>query len=231
MITTLVKKSALHQLRAAKLYCITMPQGSEAGYFRMVDDACRGGADVIQLREKNMSNKDLLRLAKDLKAVCEPHGALFIVNDRVDIALAADADGVHLGQDDLPLLEARKIVRSYLRGMERDKEDFVIGCSTHSLEQALKAQKDGADYVGCGPVFATPTKPSYGAVGLELVRQYKQNVSIPFVAIGGIDENNIDKVLEAGAACAAVVRAAFADGSAVESSVRALKTHFRGDKP
>ncbi len=213
-------------LQKAKLYCITMPQDSFGDYEAVVRAACRGGADAVQLRDKNLSGKDLLVLARGLKEVCREHGVIFILNDHLDVALASGADGVHLGQDDLPLSEARKIVDRYFDG---HADRFLIGCSTHSIDQARKAQREGADYLGCGPVFATPTKPAYGAVGLELVRQYRAEIRIPFVAIGGIDETNIGKVFEAGARCAAVVRAAFGKKDSVESSVRSLKGRLGGN--
>ncbi len=226
MTNVALEKSSAHQLlRKARLYCVTLPQSSFEGYEKMVSDACLGGADIIQLRDKNLSGKDLLAISKSLKAICAKFNALFIVNDRLDVALAAGADGVHLGQDDLPLPESREIVRRYFGG---NQIFFLIGCSTHSLDQALKAQSEGADYLGCGPVFSTPTKPAYGAVGLELVREYQMKIETPFVAIGGIDATNIDRVIRAGARCVAVVRAAFESKNSAEASVRLLKSRFRG---
>lgn len=210
-------------LRRARLYCVTLPQKSFADYEAVVRDACRGGADIVQLRDKTLSGRDLLSLSRRLKEICRAHGALFIVNDRLDVALASGADGVHLGQDDLPVPEARRIAQKYFDG---DAGHFLIGCSTHSLEQARKAQDEGADYLGCGPVFATPTKPSYGAVGLDLVRSYRAEIQTPFVAIGGINEENIQQVFDAGARCAAVVRAAFGRSDSVEAAVRSLKTRI-----
>jgi len=124
---------------------------------------------------------------------------LFIVNDRLDIALAAGADGVHLGQDDLPPDAARAVAGRRL----------IIGVSPPSLEQALAAEEAGADYIGVGPVFPTATKPDYPAVGLELVRKVAERVRIPFVAIGGIDRTNAAAVVAAGARRLAVVRAVF----------------------
>ncbi len=225
--TFLTESSPVHVvLQKAQLYCITMPQDSFGDYEAIVRGACRGGADIIQLRDKSLFGKDLLVLAQSLKAICRVNGALFILNDHLDVALASGADGVHLGQDDLPLPEARKIVDRYFGGRA---DHFLIGCSTHSIEQARKAQREGADYLGCGPVFATPTKPSYGAVGLQLVQQYRAEIRIPFVAIGGINETNIGEVFEAGARCAAVVRAAFGKKDSVESAVRSLKSRLGGN--
>lgn len=206
-----------NRIGSAKLYCVTLPPAG-GGYEALVEKACQGGADAVQLRDKNLSGRDLVDLGRRLKAVCRRHGTLFIVNDRLDAAVSCGADGVHLGQDDLPLADARKIVR----GLGLTPSDFLIGVSTHSLDQALRAEKEGADYIGCGPVYATPTKPDYGCVGLDLVREYRKRIQIPFVAIGGIDLGNIRDVAGAGAPCVAVVRAAFAGGD-ILSSVKSLK--------
>lgn len=159
--------------------------------------AIAGGADIIQLRDKDGSDREILETGRAIKKITLKRRAVFIINDRADIAKVIDADGVHLGQDDLPIEAARSIMR-------RDK---IIGVSTHSLSQALKAQKDGADYIGVGPIFSTPTKPDYKAVGLTLIKIIKDKVKIPFVAIGGIDESNVDDVILAGARRIAVVRA------------------------
>jgi thiamine-phosphate pyrophosphorylase len=141
-------------------------------YFDMVSKACAGGADAIQLRDKTLSARELLRVAKTLQSVCDQHGALFILNDRVDVALAADVDGIHIGQEDLPVRVVRQMV-----GHKK-----LIGCSTHSTAQALQAAGDGADYVSCGPLFPTPTKPAYVPVGLDLVKEYRALLRIPAAA-------------------------------------------------
>ncbi len=158
--------------------------------------ALEGGAGIIQLREKELTGKELVRQGQRLKDLCTSYGAKFIVNDRADIALAVDADGVHLGQDDIPISYARKILGP----------DKIIGISTHSLEQALEAQAAGADYIGVGPVFETQSKADVAApVGLELVAKVAAAISIPFVAIGGIKLHNVDQVLAAGAKNIAVI--------------------------
>ena len=126
--------------------------------------------------------------------------SFFFVNDRPDLALATEADGLHIGQDDLPV----PVVRALFAAAGRE---CFLGKSTHSLEQAVKTSQEAVDYIGVGPVFATPTKPHYGSVGTDLVRQVSQAVELPFVAIGGIDLNNLNKVLESGARRVAVVRA------------------------
>lgn len=215
-------------IAAARLYVIATPVSPGQDLTLLVEQALRGGADVIQLRDKVSSSSEILNGARNLKRICDAHDALFIVNDWVDIALACGADGVHLGQDDLPVAEARK-----LASLLAPERDFLIGCSTHSLAQALRAEAQGADYLGCGPVFSTPTKPDYSAQGLELVRLYREKIRIPFAAIGGIDESNVSQVVQAGANCAAVVRAVL-NAPDPEAAARHLKEmmtthHRRGD--
>lgn len=166
-------------------------------FFEVARSAIEGGADCIQLRDKELSTLELIKEGKKLRDLTRRSGTIFIVNDRADIALAVDADGVHLGQEDLPIAIARQILGT----------TKIIGRSTHSLPQAIEAEQQGADYIGVGPIFATPTKPTYPAVGLDLIRQVSEHIRIPFVAIGGIDAGNIESVLEAGAKRVAVVRA------------------------
>ena len=174
--------------------------------------AIRGGADVIQLRDKTASVRQLTEEAAKLLLVTQRYGVPLIVNDRLDVAQAVGADGVHVGQDDLPLEAARALLG----------EDAIIGRSTHSLEQAFAAVAGGADYIGLGPVFSTPTKPAYGPVGTALIRQVMPRVRIPVVCIGGIDAGNLPEVLEAGATCAAVIRA-ICSADDPESAARTLK--------
>jgi thiamine-phosphate pyrophosphorylase len=194
--------SVIDRFKAARLYVITTPPAGGMTYEHMVAQACLGGADVIQFRDKALAQrKDRFDLAARLRAICQEHGALFIVNDYLEVAMACEADGVHLGQDDMETKTVQTILHQ--NGMK----NFLIGRSTHSLEQAQKAEQEGADYIGIGPVFATPTKPAYEPIGLELVRQVTGRVQVPHVAIGGIESANVDQVLEAGAQRVAVVRA------------------------
>ena len=218
-----MKDNPREKLKRAKLVAITAQPKPGKTYLEMVKAALMGGAEVIQLREKQLSSKEFLFLAKSLKELCHLYGALFIVNDRLDLALASGADGAHLGQEDCPLPDARKIVNQFY-GSSYLKEEvpFLLGCSTHSLEQALKAEEEGADYLGCGPIFATPTKPDLAAVGLELIKEYRKRIHIPFFAIGGIDPTNIEQVLKAGAKAIAVVRAVFASED-IQGSVHSLR--------
>jgi len=209
--------TVLDRFGAAQLYVITCPplRGPE-GYPTMVKAACVGGADVVQFRDKLITGKERYEMAGRLRKICSHYGALFIVNDALEVALAVEADGVHLGQDDLPVAEARKLI--FPMGVK----NFLIGCSTHSLEQARDAERQGADYIGIGPVFATPTKPTYSPVGLDLVREVTSRVKTPHVAIGGIDALNVEQVLAAGAQRVAVVRAV-CGADDVEKAARTLK--------
>ena len=155
-----------------------------------------GGAKIIQLRAKELSSGEFFALAKEARQLTRDAGALFIVNDRADIALASAADGLHLGQDDLPLAAARKI-----SGREK-----IIGISTHNLAQATEAEKLGADYIGFGPIFGSTTKDTgYTARGLDMLREIRQAVKLPIVAIGGINEQNIAEVWKSGADAAAII--------------------------
>jgi thiamine-phosphate pyrophosphorylase len=174
--------------------------------------AIRGGADVIQLRDKRASDVQLIAAARRLLLLTRSAGIPLIVNDRPEVCLASGADGLHLGQDDLPVEEARRLL-----GPER-----LIGRSTHGVEQAQEAQAQLVDYIGFGPVFPTPTKPDYGSIGTARITQVLPHVRTPMVCIGGIDEGNVRTVLEAGATCVAVVRAVCA-ASDPEAAARALK--------
>jgi len=178
----------------------------------IVAAAVRGGADAIQLRDKSGATQRLRDDAARLLRITRPAGVPLIINDRADVAAAVDADGVHLGQEDLPLAEARALL----------KPGRLIGKSTHSLEQALAAEAEGADYIGVGPIFATPTKPDYPSVGLGLIGQIRAKAQVPAVCIGGIDAANLDAVRHAGARCVAVVRAVCAAADP-EAATRILK--------
>jgi thiamine-phosphate pyrophosphorylase len=187
----------------------------------MVRAACEGGADVIQFRDKMLSVKERYDVGLQLAEICYEHKVIFIVNDMLDLALAVGADGVHLGQDDLPQDAAHELVSKF------GAKEFLIGRSTHSLEQALQAEQEGADYIGIGPVFATPTKPTYDPVGLDLVKAVASQVKTPHVAIGGIDLSNVQHVLEAGAKRVAVVRAVCGAADVAEAC-RQMKRAIKG---
>ncbi len=184
----------------------------------LAEAAIKGGADAIQLRGKRLTPQQLLEQAVRCAAVSRPAGIPLLINDHPNIAKAAGADGVHLGQEDVPVARAREVL-----GPGR-----LIGKSTHSVEQALAAEAEGAAYIGCGPVFATPTKPGAPAVGVTLVREVTSRIRIPVVCIGGVDQGNVTAVLEAGGRCVAVVRAVCAAANP-EQAARDLKlalAHF-----
>jgi thiamine-phosphate pyrophosphorylase len=164
--------------------------------YEMCSAALKAGVRFIQYRDKDRTRRQIYYEALRLRELTLSAKAVLIVNDYADIALAVDADGVHLGQDDLPLKEARKIMA-----------DKIIGISTHSLEQAREAESDGADYIGFGPVFETLTKDAGSPQGIDGLRLITQNVGIPVVAIGGINGGNIKQVFEAGAYASAVATA------------------------
>jgi thiamine-phosphate diphosphorylase len=157
----------------------------------------RAGAKWVQYRDKEKSRREIYKEAIRLRRLTKKFNAVFIVNDYADIALAVDADGVHLGQDDLPIREARRI-------MGKDK---IIGISTHSLEQAKEAEKEGADYIGFGPIFHTTTKDAGIPKGADMLKEIKRHVQIPVVAIGGINLENLKSVLDAGVDAVAVASA------------------------
>lgn len=173
--------------------------------------ALRGGVDIVQLRLKRGPDPEILGAAERFRRACEEHGALFILNDRADLVQAAGADGVHVGQDDLAVADARAILGP----------DRLVGLSTHTTEQIDGA--DGADYIGVGPVHATPTKPGRPAVGLELVRYAAARARVPFFAIGGIGPDNAEQVRAAGAERIAVVRA-LTDAAEPERVARELRS-------
>ncbi len=159
--------------------------------------ALRGGVDIVQLRIKGAPDRVIVESAARFAEQCAAHGALFILNDRPDLVEACGADGVHVGQDDVSVAEARALVGP----------DRIVGLSTHSPEQIEVAGELDVDYIGVGPVHATPTKPGRPPVGLELVRYAAARASVPFFAIGGIDADNVEAVRDAGARRVAVVRA------------------------
>ena len=181
------------RLSEARLYFVTGAETDD----RVLREALTGGVDVLQLREKDGADEEILAAAERFRELCDEHGTLFVLNDRPDLAMAAGADGVHLGQADEPVASVR----------ERVGDELVIGLSTHSAEQLAAGLETSADYVCVGPVFATPTKPDYPAVGLELVRRAAASVDRPWFAIGGIDGTNVREVVAAGAPRVAVVRA------------------------
>ncbi len=178
-----------------KLYVITESTISKKPNEQVVREAIKGGAEIIQLREKDWPKEKIKEEAIKLLKICKENNAMFIVNDYIDIALDIRADGVHLGQADMPISEAKEICKGKL----------ILGLSTHSLEQAEKADKEDIDYISIGPIFKTRAKKY--TVGLEMISKVISSVNKPVFAIGGINKNNIDEVLKQGAKSAAVISA------------------------
>jgi thiamine-phosphate pyrophosphorylase len=177
-------------LSRSRLYGILDLGYVEMGDARRIAEALvAGGVDLMQLRAKNHSTAEIEKIAGDLRAVTVENGVPLIINDHPVIARNVHADGVHLGQDDLSIAEARKIV----------DPECAIGRSTHSVDQAIRAFYEGADYIGFGPIFATPTKPDYPPIGLDDIARVHESVRIPIFCIGGIKLDNLPKVIEAGA--------------------------------
>ncbi len=164
-----------------------------------IESSLLGGTTLVQLREKDLSDCEFIQEAISVKRLCERFGVPLLINDNVNVALRSGADGVHLGQDDLPLQEARKMLGP----------NKIIGISTHTVEEAMEAEQGGADYVGVGSVFATQTKLDANVLSIDYIREICQAVTIPVVAIGGIKEENMDVLHNTGVAGIAVVSAIF----------------------
>lgn len=197
-------------LQSARLYLVC--DGRPSAF---LEAALRGGVDIVQLRIKGGDDAQILTAAKRYRRLCDDAGALLIVNDRPDLAVAAGADGVHIGQDDGSVTDARQIVG----------DELLIGLSTHSPQQILAAQQTSADYIGVGPIHATPTKPGRAAVGLALVQHAARHSRLPFFTIGGIDSDNVGAVRHAGATRIAVVRA-LTEAADPEATARELRTRI-----
>ncbi len=183
----------------------------------ILDAVIEGGARIVQLREKDRSKKELYNLAVRFREITAQAGMLLIVNDHVDIALAVGADGVHLGQDDLPVAAARKI-----------GPELLVGASTHSVEEALRAEKEGADYVNIGPIFPTKTKEGLGSfLGPEAIGSIGSRISLPFTVMGGIGASNIREVVSQGARKIAMVTA-ITKAPDVAEAVRTFRKAING---
>lgn len=184
------RNERLKAFKKIDIYPVTCRELSEGrSNIEVLDAVLAGGARIIQLREKDWEKKEIFELAIEFRKRTLACDALLIINDHLDIALAADADGVHLGQDDLPVSAARKIA-----------PDLLLGASSHSLEEALEAEKDGADYVNIGPIFPTKTKKKLtNFLGPEAIAEISPKLKIPFTIMGGINQDNIQNVLAHGA--------------------------------
>ncbi len=191
-----LRKQRVERFRQTGLYLVV---GADfccgRSVLEVLEQAAKAGVKTAQLREKNLNGRDLTNLAFEFRKKCSELGVLMIMNDHVDIALACGADGVHLGQEDMPLAAARSIA-----------PDLILGRSTHSVEQALEAEAQGADYVNLGPIFPTHTKTTHVApLGLEIIRSAGPKLHIPFSVMGGIKDHNMPQLFEAGAKIIAMV--------------------------
>jgi thiamine-phosphate pyrophosphorylase len=203
------------RLGRARLYLVTESQTSGRTTEGLLRDALGGGVDIVQLRDKKANDDELIERARTFRALCTEAGALFVLNDRPDLAVECGADGVHVGQHDGSLEEVRRAVGA----------DMLIGLSTHSPEELTAAQSSPADYTSVGPVFETPTKPGRPATGLGFVRHAARHARKPWFAIGGIDTANAAQVAEAGAERFVVVRA-IRDSPDPMGAARRLRTHL-----
>ncbi len=209
------------RLAAAKLYLVCDANPGGRALPDVIRPAIAGGVEIVQLRDKELGDEELVAVANAARALCERLGALLIVNDRPLVARESGADGLHVGQDDMPVAEARAIVGP----------DVLLGLSTHApgeIDAAVRATGDGmplVDYIGVGPVHETPTKPGRPAVGPELVRYAAEHAAVPFFAIGGLDRPNLDEVLDAGATRVVVLRA-IADAEDPRAAAEALRARL-----
>lgn len=205
-------------LKDRKLYLVTNSDNfsSDEEFLDRVALAVKSGVDIVQLREKTKPAQKIIEYGKVIRQICSQYNALFIVNDRIDIAQIVAADGVHLGQDDIDIHSARKMLG----------EEMIIGISTHKPQDAIEAQKNGADYIGVGPIYKTPTKPKREPAGLEYLKWASENVEIPYYAIGSIDLNTIDEAIGYGAKRVALVRAIM-NAENIEETVKNLKNKLK----
>jgi thiamine-phosphate pyrophosphorylase len=206
-----VKSQKINSLSESLLYLLTPPDIIDPDVLiPMVILAVRAGADIIQFRNKSATTRELIEVGSRLCDTVHAEGSLFLVNDRVDVAIATGADGVHLGQDDLPPAWARRLL-----GQKKSK---IIGLSTHSVEQALQAESEGVDYIGFGPIYSTPAKSGWLAIGTESFTVLNEKIRIPYFAIGGIDLFNIGQVVNAGASRIALCNGVFGQEDIVHAA-------------
>jgi len=201
-----------------ELYIITDENiGRKKTHAEIAELAIAGGADAIQLRDKSCSSRELIRVGRVIREITRRSSTIFIVNDRLDVAVACGADGVHLGQGDMRTDVARQIA----------PHGFIIGVSVSTVDEAVRAEQEGADYVALSPTFSTVSKPDAGpGLGLEMLREIRRNVSVPVIAIGGINRENICEVIAAGAAGVAVI-SAVAGAADITAATRDLKNLIR----
>ena len=189
----------MRERKVGKLHVLTDTLlQSRFSHIELTKQAIAGGADAIQFRHKQGSTREMIQVATEMKRLCNEKRVIFIVNDRIDIAIASEADGVHLGQDDFPIPLARKLLG----------DNRIIGGSAATMEEAKKCLSDGADYVGFGPVYSTGSKDDAGPVsGIDTLRKIVETIPLPIIAIGGVDKGNTPEVMKAGAHGVAVISA------------------------
>lgn len=215
-----MRMEPLRRLARSQLYVLIDAGANESEFAEWVGRLAGSDIDVLQLRDRSVDDRTLLHRARLGTRLAREQGKLFIMNDRADLAVAADTDGVHVGQDELPAREARKIV-----GAGR-----LVGVSTHSLEEARQAVGEGADYIGSGPVFPGRTKQFDAYVGTSLLQQVAAEIEIPVFAIGGIDGSNVDQVIAAGI-CRVAVTGAIRDAEDPAAAAAMLKTRLAKTPP
>ena len=203
------------EVETMTLYAVTdRAWAKEVTLMEQVKQALKGGITFLQLREKKLSEGEFIKEAREMKKLAAQYQIPFVINDNIKVALEVDADGVHIGQDDMSVEEARKLLG----------EDKIIGVSAHNVKEALKAQKGGADYLGVGAVCATSTKKDANVVSKEEIKKIKEAVDIPIVAIGGIKKDNIDALTGTGIDGVAVVSAIFGAKDIIKDTKELLKT-------
>jgi thiamine-phosphate pyrophosphorylase len=215
-----MKQGFLKSFSGVRLYVILSSHFAKKPVLETLSDVIQGGADAVQLREKTMTDREFLAIANEFKKITSQTKTLFIVNDRAEIAKEVDADGLHIGQSDIDIHTARKIL-GY---------DKILGISTHNISQARRAQQEGADYISVGPIFYTKTKSYEPPVGLDYLKQVKREITIPFVAIGAINLDNINEILDAGGARVAICSAIICSNNIIQTTKsfkNQLVTHTR----
>ncbi len=181
-----------------KLYLVTdRTNKTDKEFLNIIEEAIKGGVTVVQIREKDADTLEFYNISNKVKEICSKYNVPLIINDRIDIALAIDADGVHIGQSDMPIKIARKLIGN----------DKILGISAHNLEEATDAEENGADYLGVGAIFSTSTKKDANDVSIDTLKEISSNVDIPTVAIGGINLDNVEKLKDTNISGISVVSA------------------------
>lgn len=215
-----MKQNVLKNFSDVRLYVITSSNLAKKPMLETLHEVIQGGADTVQLREKTMSDREFLSLAREFKKITSQSKTLFIINDRIEIAKEVDADGLHIGQTDINACTARKVI-----GYNK-----ILGVSTHTITQARAAQQAGADYISVGPIFYTATKDYEPPVGLDYLKQVRREITIPFVAIGAINLGNLNEVLKAGKPCVAICSAIISSDNIIQAT-RSFKTQLTAHVP